>query len=110
VEASAGHGSVPAHRGFGDGLLGPWFQRASPRDFVGAAPLNGQPIAAFILANLVAGLVAYTGIRAWAFGDREGHRPLKSLSRFFVLGALTMAVPAVCLAVSRYVFIDSAPA
>ena len=70
--------------------------------FVGAAPLSSRPITAFVLANVVAGLVAYAGIRVWAFGDRHVHRPLKSLSRFFVLGALTMAVPAMFLAVSRY--------
>lgn len=69
---------------------------------VAAAPLSSRPVTAFVLVNVVAGLVAYAGIRVWAFGDRHVHRPLKSLSRFFVLGAVTMAVPAVCLAVSRY--------
>jgi len=70
---------------------------------IGTAPLGGQPVVAFVLVNVVAGLVAYVGMRGWAFGHREVQRPVRSLVRFFALGALTMAIPVVCLAVSRYV-------
>lgn len=70
---------------------------------VGRAPLEDQPIAAYVVANLVAGVVAYAGMRVWAFRDREVQDPAAGLIRFFALGALTMTVPVVCLWVSRYV-------
>jgi putative flippase GtrA len=69
---------------------------------VGRAPFDERPITAFVLVNVVADLVAYAGMRAWAFRDRQVHHPVRSLVRFFVLGALTMAIPVLCLAVSRY--------
>lgn len=70
---------------------------------IGTAPLQDQPIPAYVLVNVVAGFVAYLGMRLWAFSHREVHAPLTSLVRFFALGALTMLIPVVCLAVSRYV-------
>ncbi len=70
---------------------------------VGRAPLADWPLTAYVLANVVAGLVAYAGMRVWAFRHRVLNRPVRSLLRFFVLGALTMAIPVLCLAVSRYV-------
>jgi len=70
--------------------------------FLGVAPLRDQPIAAFVLANLVAGLVAYAGMRAWTFRDRTSGSAADGLVRFFVLGALTMTIPVICLGISRY--------
>lgn len=70
---------------------------------IGGAPLRNLPIVAFVLANLVAGVVAYAGMRAWAFRDRQIKDPAAGLIRFFGLGAVTMLVPVVCLWVSRYV-------
>ena len=70
---------------------------------IGAKPLEERPVTAFVLANAVAGVVAYAGMRSWAFGHRTVHKPVESVVRFFVLGALTMGIPVVCLAVSRYV-------
>jgi putative flippase GtrA len=75
----------------------------------GAAPLAQRPVTAFVLANVCAGFVAYAGMRAWAFSHRRVDRPVKSVVRFFVLGALTMAIPVVCLAVSRYLLGRSDP-
>jgi len=69
---------------------------------IGAAPLRQQPIPAFVIANLAAGFVAYAGMRLWAFSHRQVERPVTSLVRFFALGALTMTIPVLCLAVSRY--------
>ena len=69
---------------------------------IGTAPLEERPVTAFILVNVVAGVVAYAGMRVWAFAHRQVHRPVRSLAKFFVLGALTMAIPVLCLAVSRY--------
>ncbi|WP_432477680.1 GtrA family protein [Nocardioides sp. GXQ0305] len=76
---------------------------------VGWAPLAHWPITAFVLANVVAGLIAYAGMRLWAFSDRRVEETVQSLVRFFVLGALTMAIPVVCLAFSRYVLGRSDP-
>lgn len=69
---------------------------------LGAGPLEQQPVTAFVVVNVAAGLVAYAGMRLWAFSHRTVHEPVESVVRFFVLGALTMAIPVVCLAVSRY--------
>lgn len=69
---------------------------------IGGAPLAHRPVAAFVLANVVGGLVAYAGMRSWAFRHRQVRRPVRSLVRFFALGALTMAIPVVFLAFSRY--------
>ncbi|GAA1147552.1 GtrA family protein [Nocardioides aquiterrae] len=69
----------------------------------GGAPLARQAVPAFVLVNVVAGCVAYAGMRAWAFRDREVSDPATGLVRFFGLGALTMAIPVVCLWASRHV-------
>jgi putative flippase GtrA len=71
--------------------------------FVGAAPMRDQPVVAFVLVNVAAGCVAYAGMRAWAFRDRGAGDPTTGLVRFFGLGALTMAIPVLCLWVSRRV-------
>ena len=71
--------------------------------FLGAAPLASQAVLAFVLVNVAAGFVAYAGMRAWAFRDRQASDPATGLARFFGLGALTMAIPVVCLWFSRYV-------
>ena len=70
---------------------------------IGRAPMRDQPIAAYLLVNLLAGVAAYAGMRAWAFGQRTLGDPVQGLVRFFALGAATMVVPVVCLAGSRYV-------
>jgi putative flippase GtrA len=65
--------------------------------------MRDQPIAAYVLANVAAGLVAYAGMRLWAFRDRGGQDTVESMVRFFGLGAATMLIPVICLAFSRYV-------
>ncbi len=75
----------------------------------GRAPLEDWPITAFLLANLVAGIVAYAGMRLWAFSDREVQDPVQGVVWFFALGALTMTIPVLCLAFSRYVLGRSDP-
>ena len=69
---------------------------------IGVRPLEDQPVTAFVLVNALAGVVAYAGMRSWAFSHRTVHEPVESVVRFFALGALTMVIPVVCLAVSRY--------
>jgi putative flippase GtrA len=68
-----------------------------------SAPMRDQPIAAYVVANVAAGALAYVGMRLWAFRDREVEDPVSGMLKFFALGAATMAIPVVCLAFSRYV-------
>lgn len=75
----------------------------------GTAPLRSHPIVAYVLANAVAGVVAYVGMRLWAFRERQASDETTGVVRFFVLGALTMAIPVVCLWISRYVLGLSSP-
>jgi putative flippase GtrA len=70
---------------------------------VGAAPLHREPIAAYVLVNVLAGVVAYAGMRMWAFSRRQAGDPVEGMVRFFALGAATMVIPVLCLAASRYV-------
>ncbi|HEX3929249.1 MAG TPA: GtrA family protein [Nocardioides sp.] len=70
--------------------------------FIGRAPLGSQPLLAFVLVNLVAGCVAYAGMRLWTFRHREASDSVEGVIRFFGLGALTMAIPVICLGISRY--------
>lgn len=70
---------------------------------LGAAPMHDQPIAAYVLVNVLAGVVAYAGLRLWAFGERKVDDPVQGMVRFFALGAATMVIPLACLAGSRYV-------
>jgi putative flippase GtrA len=76
---------------------------------VGAAPMPDQPLPAYVLVNVVAGCVAYAGLRLWAFQHRDVTDPVGGLVRFFGLGAVTMAIPVLCLWVSRYVLGLSSP-
>jgi putative flippase GtrA len=76
---------------------------------LGRAPLESHPIPAYVLVNLLAGVLAYLGMRLWAFRDRTAGDPAAGVVRFFTLGALTMAIPVVCLWVSRDVLGLSSP-
>ena len=69
---------------------------------IGVRPMAGQPVLAYVLANLVGGVVAYLGMRWWAFEHREVREEVAGAVTFFVLGAATMTIPVICLAVSRY--------
>lgn len=68
-----------------------------------STPLRDRPITGFVLVNAVAGYVAYVGMRVWAFSHRDVTDPVIGVVRFFGLGALTMVIPVLCLAFSRYV-------
>jgi putative flippase GtrA len=69
---------------------------------VDIAPMQDHPVPAFVLANVVGGVVAFVGMRLWAFSHREVRDPVGGVVRFFALGGLTMLIPVACLAVSRY--------
>jgi putative flippase GtrA len=70
---------------------------------IGSAPLADQPVPAYVLVSVIAGCVAYAGLRLWAFQHRDVSDPVGGLIRFFGVGAATMAIPVLCLWVSRYV-------
>jgi putative flippase GtrA len=73
------------------------------------APLRSQPIVGYVVANVAAGFVAYVGMRLWTYRHRDARDPASGLVRFFGLGALTMAIPVVCLWASRRLLgLDSA--
>ena len=76
---------------------------------IGSAPMADQPVLAYVLANVIAGCVAYAGLRLWAFRHRDVSDPLGGLVRFFGLGAVTMAIPVLCLWASRYVLELTSP-
>jgi putative flippase GtrA len=74
-------------------------------------PMNQQPLTAFVVANLLGMVVSYRGSRSWAFRHREVVGPVGGLVAFFAINTMTMAIPLVCLAFSRYVLgLDSAVA
>lgn len=74
-------------------------------------PMNDRPLSAFVLANLVGMVVSYRGSRSWAFRHREVVGPTGGRVAFFVINTLTMAIPLLFLAVSRYLLdLDSAVA
>lgn len=77
--------------------------------FLDSSPLAEHPVTAYVLVNVVAGCLAFAGMRAYAFRDRTISDPSTGLVRFFGFGALTMVIPVLCLGFSRHVLgLDSA--
>lgn len=71
--------------------------------------MNGWPLQAFVVANLVGMLVSYRGSRSWAFRHRETVGPAGGRLAYFTINTVTMVIPLLCLAVSRYLLdLDSA--
>jgi putative flippase GtrA len=72
-------------------------------------PMNDRPLTAFVVANLVGMVISYRGSRSWAFRNREVVGPTGGRVSFFMINIVTMAIPLLCLALSRYVLdLDSA--
>lgn len=67
-----------------------------------SGPMHEWPLPAYVVANFVGMLVSYRGSRSWAFRDREVVGAAGGRIAFFVINTLTMAIPLVCLATSRY--------
>jgi putative flippase GtrA len=55
--------------------------------------MRQQPIPAYVLANALAGCVAYAGLGLWAFSHRRVYEPTNSVVRFFGLSAATLLIP-----------------
>ena len=65
-------------------------------------PMHQQPLVAFVIGNTVGMLVSYRGSRSWAFRHREAVGPAGGRLAFFVINIVSMVIPLLCLAVSRY--------
>jgi putative flippase GtrA len=65
-------------------------------------PMHDWPLSSYVLANLVGMVVSYRGSRSWAFRHREVVGAAGGRVSFFVINTLTMAVPLLLLATSRY--------
>ena len=66
-------------------------------------PMNERPLTAYAIANFVGMLVSYRGSRSWAFRHREPVGPAGGRVSYFVINTVTMGIPLLCLAFSRYV-------
>ena len=71
--------------------------------FGGPGPMHEQPLVAFVIGNLVGMLVSYRGSRSWAFRHREAVGPAGGRLVFFAINIISMGIPLLCLAFSRYV-------
>lgn len=65
-------------------------------------PMHDEPLTAYILANCVGMVVSYRGSRSWAFRHREPVGAAGGRVSFFVINSVTMGIPVICLATSRY--------
>ena len=65
--------------------------------------MHEWPLSAYVIANTVGMLVSYRGSRSWAFRHREVVGPTGGRVSYFVINTLSMGIPVLCLATSRYV-------
>ncbi|MFJ9392326.1 GtrA family protein [Nocardioides sp. NPDC101246] len=72
--------------------------------FLGAGPMNGQPIPAYIIANTVGMLISYDLSRRWTFRHRVSDHPDGGFTAYVVINAITMVLPIACLYCTRSVF------
>jgi putative flippase GtrA len=65
------------------------------------APFNEDPVAGYVLANLVGTAIAYRGTRSWAFRHRDTRHPDGGRTAFLAISLGTMLIPMACLWISR---------
>jgi putative flippase GtrA len=77
---------------------------------VGQPPLLGRhPVTGYIVAMVAGLLVNYAGNRFWAFGGGAATTRWAEVVGFLLTNAVAVAIPSICLAVSRYLLgLDSA--
>lgn len=77
---------------------------------VGQRPLLGsRPVSGYMLAMLAGLCLNYAGNRFWAFGNTRPVNRWSEIGGFLVANAVAIAIPSVCLAISRYALrLDSA--
>ena len=66
-----------------------------------SAPLDDQPILAYVLANAVGMMISYHGSRSWAFRHRSVRQADGGLFAYVAINVATMTIPVACLAFSR---------
>ncbi|TQL70096.1 putative flippase GtrA [Nocardioides albertanoniae] len=71
--------------------------------FLGAGPMNGQPIPAYIIANTVGMVISYDLSRRWTFRHRVSEHPDGGFTAYVVINAVTMLLPVACLYLTRNV-------
>jgi len=76
-------------------------------DYVGV--LESRPITAQVIAIGVATVVTYLGNRYWTYHHQEKGKVSRELPIFVTLNAIAIAIGALCLAVSHYVFQLTSP-
>lgn len=68
----------------------------------GPGPMHEHPLEAFVVANLVGMVVSYRGSRSWAFRNRAAVGPAGGRLAFVAINVATMAIPLLCLTITRY--------
>lgn len=69
--------------------------------FMGAGPMNGQPIPAYVIANTVGMLISYELSRRWTFRHRVSDHADGGFTAYVIINAVTMLLPVGCLYVTR---------
>ncbi|MEI7055419.1 GtrA family protein [Nocardioides sp. CCNWLW239] len=69
--------------------------------FMGAGPMNGQPIPAYVIANTVGMLISYELSRRWTFRHRVSDHADGGFTAYVIINAVTMLLPIGCLYVTR---------
>jgi len=64
--------------------------------------MASQPLPAYVIAIAVGTAVSYVGNRWWAFAHRSSRGLVRDLPTFLAVNIAALAIPTVCLAVSRY--------
>lgn len=70
---------------------------------MGRAPLQGQPILAYVIANTIGMVISYNGSRNYAFRDRPPRHADGGRTAYVIINVATMTLPIACLMFSRSV-------
>lgn len=67
------------------------------------APMNQQPVLAYVVANLIGMVVSFYGVRDWAFASRGVRHADGGRTAYLVINLVTMLIPVSFLWFSRNV-------
>lgn len=71
---------------------------------IGPAPLlNDRPITAYSIGMVLGIIFSYVGNRLWAFNGAAANRWVREFLMFAAANGLSLLIPSICLAFSRYV-------
>lgn len=68
---------------------------------IGSAPLRDNPALGVLIANSVGMLASFPATRAWVFPDGGAREPGAQLVWFVVVNVATMAIPVLCVLLTR---------